>query len=238
MDNKRHLGLLLARGGSKRIPGKNVKPFAGKPILLWPLETLLDSGIYAKVIVSSDSEQILSLSREAGAETPFVRPEHLANDYATSLEVVRHAVAFLEASGEKFDSVCFTFGTSVFLEQHHLVEALRLLDTADAVMAATAFEHPIQRAFTIDDDKTAHFPPRSMMNARTQDLAVFYHDVGLLYWVKTSALSGLKEKDAHLCDLRVKVLAIPGGSVHDIDDAADWRKAEQIFSFSNVSGTP
>ena len=222
------LGLLIARGGSKRIPGKNVKPFAGRPILQWPIQALRESGLFSKIMVSSDDGEIIRLACEAGAEAPFIRPPELSNDHATTMAVIRHAVDFLAKKGEEYDSVCCVYGTSVFLTSKILCRAASLLDDADAVMAATPFEHPVQRGFTIEPNGIAQFPGREFMNARTQDLPQHYHDAGLFYWLRTDALATLPG-DAHITDFLVKPLLFKRGTVQDIDEPEDWDLAERVF---------
>lgn len=236
------LGLLMARGGSKRIPRKNVKRFAGRPILAWPLKAMLESGLFAKVVVSSDDPEIIRIAVEGGAEAPFVRPPELADDHATTMEVIRHAVNFLAERGERHDFVCCAYGTSVFLTPEILLRAKALLDDAEAVMAATPFEHPVQRGFTIAPGGAAEFPERKFMNARTQDLTPYYHDVGLFYWLRTEALARLERAGAHIMDLHVKPLVLPRGAVQDIDEAADWEAAEKLFlppaNFESIGKEP
>lgn len=228
------LGLLMARGGSKRIPGKNIRPFAGRPILAWPLAAMRESGLFSKIIVSSDDAEILRIALENGAEAPFVRPAELADDHATTMEVILHAVKFLADKGEKFESVCCAYGTSVFLTREILRRAHALLDGGEAVMAATPFEHPIQRGFTMDDFGIAEFPDREFMNARTQDLEPYYHDVGLFYWLRTDSLAKLPTHGAHIMDMRVRPLVLPRGTVQDIDNPEDWEAMERIFLMDHL----
>jgi N-acylneuraminate cytidylyltransferase len=228
MKDERVLGLLTARGGSKRIKGKNTRLFAGKPILLWPLETLLASRLFARVVVSTEDPDIMRLAREGGAEVPFVRPLNLADDNTGTLPVIRHAVETLADQGEEFSSVCCVYGTSAFLTLENLLRARELLADAEAALAATVFEHPIQRAFQVKNG-LASFPERKFMNARTQDLPPYYHDLGLFYWLKIAPLTRMGES-ADLCDFRVRPLILPRGDVMDIDTEEDWLLAEQRFT--------
>ena len=224
-ESGRAFGLLMARGGSKRVPGKNARLFAGKPMLVWPLSAMCESGLFERIIVSSDDGEILRLAVAEGAEAPFVRPPELADDHATTMDVVRHAAEFLAANGESFSSICCVYGTSAFLTPEHVRQSRRLLEDADMVMAAVRFGHPVQRGFTITDD-TPVFP--ATMMSRTQDLAPYYHDAGLLYWVRReSILSGVLDDYSKA---RVKAFIVPYGTVCDIDDPEDWETAERLFA--------
>lgn len=218
------MGLLMARGGSKRVPGKNVRLFAGRPMLVWPLLAMRGSGMFDKIVVSTDNDEILRIAVGEGAEAPFVRPPDLADDQTATMAVVRHAAEFFAKRGESFSAICCAYGTSAFLTPEHVRQAYALLPEADMVMAAVRFEHPVQRGFTVTDNVPA-FP--AAMLSRTQDLTPHYHDTGLLYWLRWEAvLSGAL---ADYTGARVKVLIVPADSVRDIDDPEDWEIAEALF---------
>ena len=222
------IGMLMARSGSKRLPGKNIRLFAGKPMFMWAMEALLRHGGFSRVIVSTDSREIARLAEAAGAEVPFIRPEKLANDNASTFMVMKHAMEFLRDRGDEFASICCTYGTSAFLTDAYLNSARELLKDAEVVFAATRFEHPIQRGFLIENGE-AVFPNRAAMRERTQDLPSYYHDVGMLYWVKSQVLMD-DSPNPHFSDYRVRPLVLSRGEVVDIDDEDDWIAAERLFA--------
>lgn len=222
------LGILMARAGSKRIPGKNTRLFAGRPIFLRPLESLLGSGLFDRVIVSTDDPEVMALARVAGAEIPFVRPGELSDDHATTFDVMRHAADFMATKEGRYGRVCCVYGTSVFLREEHLRGSLALLADADAVLAAVEFEHPVQRGFVITNGM-ADFPNRGAMNIRTQDWPKYYHDTGLLYWMTGRALAD-RRQGLHFSDFRVRALILARGESVDIDTPEDWVEAERRFS--------
>ncbi|MCL2767419.1 MAG: hypothetical protein FWE49_01615, partial [Synergistaceae bacterium] len=191
MSQSKSIAIITARGGSKRIPGKNVKLLAGKPAIAWVVEASLNSGLFDSVVVSTEDDEIAEIACEFGAIRPFVRPLELAGDYASTLDVLRHAIL---AAGQGYETCCCLFGTSVFVTRELLVKGKRLMDTGtstkkapEAVMCAVGFEHPPQRGFYISDDR-CHFVSPKDFASRTQDLQIVYHDVGLFYWFNTKVL--------------------------------------------------
>ena len=230
MSRNKSIAVIMARGGSKRIPRKNVKILEGKPVIAWVVEAALDSGIFDSVIVSTEDDEIAEIACKFGATRPFARPAELAGDYAGTLEVLKHAIL---TAGQGCETCCCLYGTSVFAAPDLLIKGKRLLDcdsdtekAPDAVMCAVAFEHPPQRGFYIRDNR-CHFISLKDFNSRTQDLQAVYHDVGLFYWFKTKAL--LDKTKNSFADFNVAPLIIPRGAVVDIDTEEDWAKAERIF---------
>lgn len=215
-----------ARGGSKRIPRKNVKPFLGRPVIARVLETALASEAFDRVIVSTDDQEIAVVSRRAGAEVPFVRPATLADDHATTRQVVLHALDELAAAGETPDVVGCLYPTAVFATADHLRAAVALLDEDPAVpMVVTVGEHPrvVLRALVLRDGRLEAASPQ-YRKTRTQDLPPAYYDAGQFYvgrrdrWTDTaSSLVGGGVP-----------LVIEG--VVDIDTEDDWRRAEELVA--------
>ncbi|MCL2147512.1 MAG: pseudaminic acid cytidylyltransferase [Synergistaceae bacterium] len=220
------IAVITARGGSKRIPRKNIKLLAGKPAIAWVVEASVNSGLFDLVVVSTEDDGIAEIACQFGATRPFVRPASLADDYVGTLDVVRHAIM---TAGEGNGTCCCLYGTSVFATPELLAEGKRLLDSEsapDAVMCAVEFEHPPQRGFYISDNKCRFVSPKDF-NARTQDLRTIYHDVGLFYWFNTSAMMDVTKNS--LADFNVAPLVVPRGAVVDIDTEEDWVEAEKIF---------
>src|SRR5687768_2912625 len=179
-----NIAVIPARGGSKRIPGKNIRPFAGRSMLSWPIATALDSGLFDRVIVSTDSPEVAAAARQAGAETPFVRPSELSDDHCGTLEVMTHAVRWAEAEGLDAAAVCCLYATAVFVTAEDLRAALdQLLEGAwDYVFAASRYPQPVQRAFSRGEDGAATLLFPEYRLTRTQDLPPVYQDVGQFYW--------------------------------------------------------
>ena len=220
------IAIIMARGGSKRIPQKNIKLLSGKPAIAWVVEACLNSSLFGLVVVSTEDEEIAEIACKFGATRPFVRPESLANDHVATLDVLRHAIMTV---GQEYATCCCLYGTSVFATPELLSKGKRLLDSEiapNAVMCAVEFEHPPQRGFYISDNKCC-FVNRKDFSSRTQDLRIIYHDVGLFYWFNTDALMDATKNS--LADFDVAPLVIPRGAVVDIDTEEDWAEAEKIF---------
>lgn len=222
--------VIMARGGSKRIPRKNVKLIGGKPAVAWPVEAALRSRLFDSVIISTDDKEIADAAVSYGASQPFVRPPELANDYALTMEVLRHAVT---ATPGDFDFCCCLYGTSVFVTPELLVRGREALTNskAEATLAAVPFEHPIQRGFAVSADGRAEFVSKDDFPKRTQDLKPYYHDVGLFYWFSVAAL--LDAARISLADFVSAPVILPRGTVVDIDTESDWLEAEKLIGGSN-----
>lgn len=221
------IAVIPARGGSKRIPGKNVRLFCGRPIIEYSIEAALKSGVFDKVIVSTDDTSIATLARSAGAETPFVRPASLADDFTGTNAVVRHAIEFLEQSKISVDFACCIYPTAPFLRTQDLRKSLELLQYSRKAFAfsVTSFDFPVQRAIRLDTDGTvAPMFPESIA-ARSQDLTPAYHDAGQFYWGTSAAFLG----DIDLYSKHSLGVPLPVYRVHDIDTEEDWMQAELMF---------
>ena len=221
-----NLAVIPARGGSKRIPRKNIRPFAGKPVLAWSIEAARRSGCFERIVVSTDDEEIAAVARSSGADVPFMRPAELADDHADTVSVIRHAVSELRRAGAAPRNVCCIYATAPFVQPGDIVQGLRMLDTGacDYVFPVTTFPFPIQRALRLSaQGRVAMFAPEHA-GTRSQDLEEAWHDAGQFYWGRAQAWLdgvGIYASGAGL--------AIPRHRVQDIDTEEDWVRAEWMF---------
>lgn len=229
-----NVAIIPARGGSKRIPGKNIKPFAGKPIIAYSIEAALASGLFQRVIVSTDSPEIAAVARSFGAETPFVRPADLADDFTVTADVLLHALDWLAQQGAAVTQVCCLYATAPFVQTPHLREGLELLRASKAasVFTVTTFPASIYRALTRGTDgRLAMLWPEYEMT-RSNDLPETFHDAGQFYWLDCPRF--MAEKRIYSADSRPIVL--PRYLVQDIDTAEDWLTAEAMYETLRVLG--
>jgi N-acylneuraminate cytidylyltransferase len=226
------IAVIPARGGSKRIPRKNVRPFAGKPIIGWSIEAALKSGRFDRVVVSTDDAEVAQVSVEFGAEAPFVRPAALSDDHTGTGPVVKHAVQ--ECGLADGDLACCLYATAPFVTSGDLERGLEVLEASGAEYAfsATTFPFPIQRALRVrEDGRVAMFQPEHL-ETRSQDLEEAWHDAGQFYWGRASAWrSGLP-----LFSEVAAAVPLPRHQVQDIDTPEDWIRAEVMFRVLQESG--
>lgn len=217
------IAVITARGGSKRIPKKNIKEFCGKPIISYSIEAALNSGIFNEVMVSTDSMEIASIAESYGASVPFFRSETSSNDYATTSDVLLEVISKYEVQGKFFDLICCIYPTAPFITPKKLQNSLNVLyDTkADSLMPVVQFSFPPQRAVVIKDSKLKYQYPE-FSSARSQDLENIYHDCGQFYFCYTSALK--KYKTVITPD--TATIIMPEEEVQDIDTLSDWHIAE------------
>jgi pseudaminic acid cytidylyltransferase len=219
------LAVIPARGGSKRIPRKNILPFAGKPMIAYAITAARDSGLFDHIVVSTDDPEIAAIAAESGAEVPFTRPAALADDHTPTVPVVAHAITACEALGWHAEHICCIYPGVPFLAVADLTEALSLLQQhqADYCFPVTEFPAAIQRALQRGGDgRLVPFQPEFEL-VRTQDLEAAYHDAGQFYWGTRRAW--LTNPRIHSSAIG---LAIPNWRVIDIDTPDDWQRAELI----------
>lgn len=229
-----NVAIITARGGSKRIPRKNIKDFLGKPIIAYSIETALKSGLFDLVMVSTDDEEIAEVARKYGAQVPFIRSKQTADDFSTTADVITEVLNDLLMIGKQFENACCIYPTAPFITKQTLQEAFDLLikNKFDSVFPVCPFSYPIQRALEITDSKINMVWPENL-NKRSQDLSPRYHDAGQFYWMNVQSF--LKEK---------KVFTQNTGSiilneiqVQDIDTETDWKIAELKHSlFFSTNG--
>lgn len=227
------LAVIPARGGSKRIPRKNIRPFHGKPMIGYAIVAAIASELFDRVIVSTDDDEIAQIAREHGAEVPFLRPLDLADDHTPTVPVIAHAITACQNMGWDLQEVCCIYPGVPFISTKDLRTAYELLLTTGAhyVFPVTGFPSPFQRALRrLPDGSVKPFQPEHAAT-RTQDLEPGYYDVGQFYWGKTSAwMRGL---NLHLNGV---TLVIPEWRVVDIDTPADWERAELLYATLSKNG--
>jgi N-acylneuraminate cytidylyltransferase len=219
-----NLAIIPARGGSKRIPKKNIKSFLGKPIIAYSIEAALKSGLFDEVMVSTDDEEIAKIAITYGATVPFLRSHKNADDFATTFDVIHEVVLNYKSVNKIFEYTCCIYACAPFVNENKLTQAFNLIkkESFDSVLPITAFGFPIQRAFKIDkNNKTTFFNPEFSVT-RSQDLEQSYHDVGQFYWMNTNK-----------CLQKKKIITDNTGSIvvsemeaQDIDTELDWKLAE------------
>jgi pseudaminic acid cytidylyltransferase len=220
------IGIIPARGGSKRIPGKNIKEFCGKPMIAWAITIAQKSNIFDHIIVSTDDEEIADIGRTWGAEVPFVRPVELADDLTPTVPVIAHAVQTCINMGWAVDYACCIYPCVPFLQVDDLVAAFDLLHKSNVhfIYPVTEYAHPIQRAMRqLPSGQMQFLSPESEIT-RTQDLEKNYHDAGQFYW--GSVFAWLEKKKMHTDGLGI---TIPSWRVVDIDSMDDWIRAENLY---------
>ena len=229
------LAVIPARGGSKRIPRKNIRDFCGRPIISYSINAALESGVFDHVVVSTDDAEIAEVARQYGAEIPFVRPAELSNDFAGTLPVIGHAIEAMRNLGATIDQVCCIYATAPFIEAGDLRRGLDIFvqSQADYAFTVTSFPYPIHRAFRITPDgRVAMFQPENYRK-RSQDLAEAYHDAGQFYWGKPEAFLA----DLPVFSERSAPVVLPRHQVQDIDTLEDWAHAELMFKAWKLRGT-
>lgn len=220
--------IIPARGGSKRIPRKNVKPFCGKPMIAWSIKAVKEAGIFDAILVSTDDAEIASVAEANGAETPFRRPAELSNDLTPTLPVIAHAIDWLEKHRGPVEFACCIYATAPFLQAEFLREGLELMKAhpeAEFAFSITSYAFPIFRALRRNADGTVGmFWPENELK-RSQDLPDAWHDAGQFYWGRKQAF----------CDrlgvfsARAYPVVLPRHIVQDIDTPEDWERAERMF---------
>lgn len=215
--------LIPARGGSKRIPRKNIRAFRGRPMIAWSIEAAHASGLFSRVIVSTDDAEIAEISRTLGAEVPFLRPARLADDHATTAQVITHALDWLEGVAALPDRLCCLYATAPFVRASDLCAGAALMgEGIDFVLAATDYAFPIQRALRIGPDGAVEMFAPGNYATRSQDLVPAYHDAGQFYWGRSMAWRTAPA----FFGPATRALILPRHRVQDIDTPEDWHRAE------------
>ena len=219
----KNIAIITARGGSKRIPRKNVKEFCGRPILAYSIEAALNAGVFDTVMVSTDDEEIAGVARQYGAEVPFFRSENTSNDYATTNDVLLEVLTEYEKRGTDYELACCIYPTAPFVTAGKLKDAVaRLLQSdADTLIPVVAFSYPPQRAMIVKDGRLVFEYPQ-YLDSRSQDLEPHYHDVGQFYVFRTAAF----RKNKKLMVGNILPLVVSELEVQDIDNQTDWEIAE------------
>ena len=224
----KNLCIIPARGGSKRIPRKNVKEFLGKPIIAYSIEAALKSGLFDEVMVSTDDQEIAAIAKQYGASVPFMRSAETANDFASSDDVLVEVLAEYQKRGQIYDNMCCIYATAPLITSKDLAEALQLLQKSnfDCVYPVVQFSYPIWRCLDVAEDGSMkrHWP--EFEKSRSQDLPKEYHDSGTFYWYKL--------KDGEFCEESVGAIIVPEERVQDIDTETDWKLAEMKFALNNA----
>ena len=220
------IAIIPARGGSKRIPKKNIKNFCGKPMIAYSILAAKESKLFDHIVVSTDSEEIAAVAKEWGAETPFLRPAELSDDHTGTNDVVAHAIRFF-ASDTSLDYVCCIYATAPFVSTKSLKAGYELLceHKKTFVFSATSFAFPIFRSFSINEGNEVQMFWPEHLDSRSQDLPEAYHDAGQFYWGKPEGF--LEEKDMFAS--HSSALVLPRYLVQDIDTVEDWEQAELMY---------
>ena len=220
------VAIIPARGGSKRIPRKNIKDFHGKPLIAYSIEVALKSKLFEKVIVSTDDEEIAKIAIKYGASVPFLRPKELSDDFTGTGAVVNHALEYLKSVGENYDFVCTIYATAPFLDEKYLIEGFEKLKNSNArsAFSCTSMPFPIQRTFKITQNERCEMFWPENFSKRSQDLEEAYQDAGQFYWTK------LKEKSDEIMFSKDSIpIILPRHLVCDIDTLEDWTRAEFMY---------
>ena len=220
------IAIIPARGGSKRIPKKNIKSFFGKPLIAYSIQIALESKLFDKVLVTTDDEAIATIAKEYGAEVPFLRPKELSDDFSGTQAVIEHALSWLQEHNEYYDFVCTIYATAPLLKAQYLVQGYDALNNSTAINAfsATSMPFPIQRTFKVTDNgRCKMFTPEHYMT-RSQDLEEAYQDAGQFYWTKTD------QQPVEIMFGKESIpIILPRHFVQDIDTIEDWKYAEVMY---------
>ena len=222
----KNLAIITARGGSKRIPRKNIKDFLGKPIIAYSIEAALESGVFDEVMVSTDDEEIAEISRKYGAKVPFMRSEETSNDYATTADVINEVVDKYKEMGKQYDIICCIYPTAPFITSEKLKKAMEELlnSDSDALVPVVRFSFPPQRGFIVDSGNLKFQYPQYALT-RSQDLDPVYHDCGQFYILRAKAF----ELEKKLVMNKTVPFIVSETEVQDIDNETDWVIAEEKY---------
>ncbi|MFY4858662.1 pseudaminic acid cytidylyltransferase [Aliarcobacter butzleri] len=227
------VAIIPARGGSKRIPKKNIKNFHGKPLIAYSIEVALKSKLFDKVIVSTDDEEIAEIAKEFGAEVPFLRPKELSDDFTGTGAVINHTINFLKEQGENIDFICTIYATAPLLQEKYLIKAYEKIKDSNAknAFSCTSMPFPIQRTFKItSNERCEMFWPENFMK-RSQDLEEAFQDAGQFYWTNLN----IKSDEIIFSKDSIPII-LPRYLVQDIDTLEDWQRAEFMYKAISLIG--
>jgi len=233
------IAVIPARGGSKRIPRKNIKLFGGLPMVAWSIRAAIESQCFDRIMVSTDDAEIASVAKTYGAEVPFIRPSSLSDDHTATIPVISHAIEWQSQNGKSATEVCCIYATAPFILANDIQRGLQVLESsgADYAFSVTSYAFPIQRAIRITAEQRIQMFQPEHFNTRSQDLEEAWHDAGQFYWGKAQAwLDGkpLFSRDG-------APVSLPRHRVQDIDTAEDWERAEWLMKAmqqqSNIAKT-
>lgn len=228
------LAVIPARGGSKRIPRKNIKSFCGKPMIAWSIEAAQESACFDRIIVSTDDVEIADIARDCGAEVPFMRPAELSDDHTGTIPVIAHAIKQQQQREEAPTAVCCIYATAPFVRAEDLRHGLEVLEqnACDYAFSVTSFASPIQRAIRINKAGRTEMIYPEHFNTRSQDLEEAYHDAGQFYWGRAAAwLAGTP-----VFSQGAIPIILSRSCVQDVDTLEDWARAEWMFQAVNQQG--
>lgn len=227
------VAIIPARGGSKRILRKNIKPFAGLPIIAHSIKAAQESKLFDRIVVTTDDDEIAAIARSFGAEIPFMRPKELSDDHTATIPVIAHAIQTLQANGEVIDAACCIYATAPFIRAKDIISAYNTLITQNKHYAfpVTTFAFPIQRGVKRDSEGNIEMFYPEHFATRSQDLEEAYHDVGQFYWGTPDAwLSGKP-----IFSDAATTIVLPRHLVQDIDTLEDWTRAELMYKVLSLS---
>lgn len=221
------LAVIPARGGSKRIPRKNINSFCGKPMIAWSIEAALQSACFDQIIVSTDDTEIAEVALQYGATVPFMRPVELSDDYTGTIPVISHAIGWFKAQGQQIDEVCCLYATAPFVRPEDIRRGLDTLtdEGCDYAFSVTSYAFPIQRAIRINDESRVEMFNPEHFNTRSQDLEEAWHDAGQFYWGQADAWASNKM----IFSPDSVPVRLERHRVQDIDTPEDWLRAELMF---------
>jgi N-acylneuraminate cytidylyltransferase len=221
------IAVIPARGGSKRIPRKNIRSFAGKPIIAYSIKAAKECGLFQRIIVSTDDTEVAHVASEWGAEVPFVRPAELADDYTGTNAVIKHAIKWFHDQGEAIEYVCCIYATAPFMQSRFLREGFEKLASSSKSFAfsVTTFPFPIQRGVRISMGGALEPLYPEHVSTRSQDLEEVYHDAGQFYWGRAEAFLN----EVAIFSPASLPVVLPRHLVQDIDTLEDWHRAELMF---------
>lgn len=227
-----NIAVIPARGGSKRIPHKNIRPFHGKPIIAYSIEAARKTNLFDAIIVSTDDKKIAEVAKTHGAEVPFLRPTELSDDMTGTTPVFKHAVQWCLDNGQDVQAACCIYATAPFTTPDDIQKGYASLETAPAAFSVTTFPYPIYRGLKRKADATVSLIWPEHRRTRSQDLSAAYHDCGQFYWATTAFLLADKE----FMDGEAVGVPIPRHRVQDIDTEEDWVRAEAMYQVLRETG--